>query len=349
MTPADPKSPYDPEEPEEEDLWFLPAPPDESDVAAPPWPQAETVDPLAPEAWTKAEGALGRELADAAAHFARLDERLAHVPEAHARLALMAASAAFEAESIWIATERLALYLALREGTREQAQDLSRADWAHRRLVSGLDPLEDLTAYLGRHPTDHDGLAGITEQAKGAVFRAEAEDWIDQIAPLDEAHPLTQAAAAFHLWRLSGLSPTGNVVEAAVVAAALGARGSRACMFVPVTLGSRRELMLRGSADMRLNGWLKAATHGCQRLLMELDKVLAWRARAQGETGDLSGRTVPRLIETLIANQLVSAELLAGVAKVSRAAALRNLRLFEARGLVREVTGQSRYRFWTLV
>lgn len=349
MSPADPKSPYDPEDPEEEDLWFLPAPLDDSDASEPPWPQADHSDPLGPVAWRAAEARLGRELADAAAAFARLDERLSHVAEAHTRLAVMAASGAFEAESIWIATERLALYLALREGTREQAQDLSRADWAHRRLLSRIDPLEDIAAYLGRHPTDHDGLAGLTEQAMGAEFRAEAEAWIDQVGPLDDAHPFTQAAAGFHLWRLSGLSPVGNVVEAAIVTASLGAMDSRACNFLPMTLGSRRELMLQGSAEMRLNGWLRATTHGCQRLLMELDKILAWRTRALKETTDLSGRTVPRLIETLIAHQLVSAELLAGIADVSRPAALRNLVLFQDRGLVREVTGQSRYRFWTLV
>jgi len=349
MTPADPKSPYDPEDPDEEDLWFLPAPLDESDAETPPWPQADQSDPLSPKAWRAAEACHGRELAEAAASFARLDERLSHVSAAHPRLALMAASAAFEAESIWIATERLALYLALREGTREQAQDLSRADWAHRRLLSGLDPIDDIAAYLGRHPTDHDGLAGLTEQAMGASFRAEAEAWIDQVAALHDTHPFTQAAAGFHLWRLSGLSPIGNVVEAAVVTSGLGAAGSRACNFVPATLGSRRELMLQGSAEMRLNGWLRATTHGCQRLLMELDKILAWRKRAIAQTTDLSGRTVPRLIETLVGSQLVSAELLAAAADVSRPAALRNLVLFEARGLVREVTGQSRYRFWTLV
>lgn len=349
ITPSDPRSPYDPEEPDEEDLWFLPAPPEDIDPTAPPWPVARRAQPLEDQDWLNAEDKLGRALSDAAAAFARLDERLSHRPQAHPRLALMAVSAAFEAEGIWIPTERLALYLALREGTREQAQDLSRADWAHRRLISSLDPFDDLQAYLGRQQTEHDGLEGITEQIHGVAFRTEGERWIDRVSGLESAHPLTQAAAGFHLWRLSELAPEGTIVEAMVVTAALGAVGSRTCQFVPASLGARQDLLTRGSAKLRLSGWLRATTHGCQRLLMELEKIADWQDRAGQQTKHLSGRTVPFLCEALIANQLVSAEMLATLSGVSRAAALRNLTLFAEMGLVREVTGQSRYRFWTLV
>jgi len=349
ISSSDPRSPYDPDEAEEEDLWFLPAPPEDQDPATPPWPVANRSQNLEDQEWQAAEQKLGRALADAAAAFARLDERLSHRVQAHPRLALMAVSAAFEAEGIWIATERLALYLALREGTREQAQDLSRADWAHRRLLSGLDPFDDLPAYLGRHETDHDGLEGITEQIHGTAFRNEAEGWIDRVAALESAHPLTQAAAGFHLWRLSGLAPVGTIVEACVVTAAYGAQGTRSCKFIPASLGARQDLLARGSAENRLAAWLRATTHGCQRLLMELDRIATWHDRAAQKTTKLSGRTVPFLLDALVANQLVSAEMLATLSGVSRAAALRNLTLFADLGLVREVTGQSRYRFWTLL
>ncbi|MBP9049205.1 MAG: hypothetical protein KBF85_13125 [Tabrizicola sp.] len=51
---------------------------------------------------------------------------------------------------------------------------------------------------------------------------------------------------------------------------------------------------------------------------MALDRLAAWRAKAEAATADLQGRVPARLIAALA-----------------------------ARGLIREVTGQGRFRVWT--
>ena len=60
----------------------------------------------------------------------------------------------------------------------------------------------------------------------------------------------------------------------------------------------------------------------------------------------LSGKTPPSLRAALTGWPLVSAPMAEALTGASRAAVQRNLAWMEARGLVREVTGQGRYRMW---
>lgn len=60
----------------------------------------------------------------------------------------------------------------------------------------------------------------------------------------------------------------------------------------------------------------------------------------------LSGRTPPALCAVLANWPLVSAPMAEALTGASRAAVQRNLAWMEARGLIREVTGQGRYRMW---
>ena len=81
--------------------------------------------------------------------------------------------------------------------------------------------------------------------------------------------------------------------------------------------------------------------------LMTLDRLAAWRARAEADTADLSGRTPVRLIAALLACPMLGAAEAEADTGASRAAVQRNLDLLARRGLVREVTGQGRFRVWT--
>lgn len=58
-------------------------------------------------------------------------------------------------------------------------------------------------------------------------------------------------------------------------------------------------------------------------------------------------RGVAQPFATFMRYPILSAELLADAAGCSRPAARRNLTIFETRGLIQEVTGQERYRFWS--
>lgn len=75
----------------------------------------------------------------------------------------------------------------------------------------------------------------------------------------------------------------------------------------------------------------------------------AWAARAEVEMTPLSGRTPPALRAVLTEWPLVSATMAETMTGASRAAVQRNLAWMEARQLIREETGQGRYRILRIV
>ena len=72
-----------------------------------------------------------------------------------------------------------------------------------------------------------------------------------------------------------------------------------------------------------------------------------WRRRAEAAVADLSGRVPGRLLDVLEAWPLVPASLAEARTGASRAAVQRNLALLTGRGVLRELTGQGRFRVWT--
>jgi Fic family protein len=83
-------------------------------------------------------------------------------------------------------------------------------------------------------------------------------------------------------------------------------------------------------------------------VMRTLDDIEAWTGRAENVMAQLSGRTPLALRRTFSQWPLVSAPMAETVTGASRAAVQRNLAWMEARGLIREVTGQGRYRMWSL-
>lgn len=90
--------------------------------------------------------------------------------------------------------------------------------------------------------------------------------------------------------------------------------------------------------DPKANRALTAMRH--------LDDIEAWSARAEIEMSPLSGKTPRALRAVLTEWPLVSAPMAETMTGASRAAVQRNLAWMEARGLIREMTGQGRYRMW---
>lgn len=339
---SDPKSIYD-VEPDDEP-WFLPETPADLAPTDMPWAAADQRKLVDPNDWQRAENRQGRGLVQAAAAFARLDERLRG--KTADRLALQEVSELLWAGGDRIESDRIALYVHLRESTLENAQSLSAADWAIRRMLGNIMPADDLAGFLGRHLSEYDGLADVGSRAVGQEFDGITADWLAVLAGLENAHPFTRAAAGFHAWRVFGLSEPGAVLEAAVAAGKVGAVDGRAIGFLPIALGDRYALLRGGSVNERLEGWLKAVENACLRALMLLEQLEDWKVRALAATSDLSGRTPPELIDALLITPVLSAGMAAEMSGASKAAIQRNLAKFEARGLIREVTGQGRYRFW---
>lgn len=96
----------------------------------------------------------------------------------------------------------------------------------------------------------------------------------------------------------------------------------------------------------RLTLWLDGMRNACLTAMRHFDAIESWAARAENEMDPLMSRTPPALRTVLTEWPLVSAPMAEVLTGASRAAVQRNLARMEARGLIREVTGQGRYRMW---
>ena len=348
------KGPYEPEPIPEQDLWFLPGP-DDSVPTDLPWPVSAREQDGRPAAWREGEATQYRGLLAAAQALTRYGERLARFPEnTGERFALSSVSAVLRGEGVWLGPEKIALYRVLRVGAEGAARDLARASWAMRRLQgagrSG-GPLSGVHGFLGRiivqSPYSESQLPLADERLQGPGLEALGDQWIAAVKGVKDLHPLSQGAYAFALWRGQGLTPFEELLEPCVAAMRIGAAG--VAPFIPLAEGHNiGRLAVGGNVETRLAAFYTAVEAGALKALMDLDRLAQWQTRAVQNTSDLSGRTPPRLIGVLLRLPVVSAELVAATLPCSRPAARRNLDLFAARGLIREVTGQDRYRFWAV-
>lgn len=355
----DPDAQRDPTSAGDGDAWFLRQPPEDAAWDM-PGPRAE-LRPDGPraEAWIAAQARCAVPLARAAAAFGALDEALRQGGAGlRRRVVLMEV-----AELSWhlgdrVPVDRLGLYLAARLSTAaDDARALMRAGWAVRRLSGGgQGPLGSgdaaaagaLADFLGRRiGGDPAADADPAGSPRGEEFRLLSEDWARAVLEAEALHPAARACFARAAWEAADVSGDDTGLEGAVVAARLGADGARGgATFLPVALGGPGAFEGRGDAQERLEAWLASVERACLRALMEADRLSAWTARAREAIGDLSGRTPPRIIAALSAWPLASAPMLEAETGASRAAVQRNMKTFEERGLVHEVTGQERFRFW---
>jgi Fic family protein len=87
----------------------------------------------------------------------------------------------------------------------------------------------------------------------------------------------------------------------------------------------------------------------CLSAMRHLDDIEAWTARAAAEMAALSGKTPPALRTLLAEWPIVSAPMAEALTGASRATVQRNLAWMERNGLIREMTGQGRFRMWRTV
>lgn len=150
----------------------------------------------------------------------------------------------------------------------------------------------------------------------------------------------------FHLWSLAGLGQTGDRMESAVTAGRIAASESRGAVFAPLAIGGAGGLRAGGAPAERLVRWLEGMETACLTAMRYLDDIEDWSARAKSATVSLSGKTPPALCRALTEWPMVSAPMAEQLTGSSRAAVQRNLAWMEAQGLIREVTGQGRFRMW---
>ena len=340
-----------------------PEPLSSEDPFAPPFemarPRSEWLDP---RNWAEAGHGAGAAMVHAAEATARLDERLRRQPEAQRaawreRLALEDISALLWAEGARLRAETLALAGADRIGRPQDTDHLmARAEWARRRLAGQgslrHDP-DGLADFLGRLPKSGADEVPAWEALPEALIPAApdvraAADWCTGMAALADAHPLVRAAAGFHLWRGLGLSED-TWLEPGVVAARLGAQEMRGGLLaLPLMSGSGRALVRPGgTAAERLETWLSGLVRAADRAQMMLDRVEAWRDRAAEQAKGMKGKGAPALIALLTARPILSAGDAASALGITAVQARNLLNRLSKLGLTRELTGHTRFRFWT--
>jgi len=329
------------EQASEDDLWFLPGPMEEEPDYLPPGPRAEPCETEVLEDWRRAEAGHAARLARAAGRLGAFDDRLRRVPEGWChRLALIEAADLSWFAGDRIGPDRLALWISMRlSGVQDDTAALARVGWAVRRLSGGPGPEVDLAAFLDRR--DPENLADAAEP-----FADRAGGWLYLTAQASELHPITRACMGFHLWSLAGLGQHGDRMEAAVTAARIAASEGKGAVFAPLAMGGAGGLRAGGPPAERLARWLDGMETACLTAMRHLDDIEAWSVRAEAEMTSLSGKTSRALRAVLTEWPLVSAPMAEALTGASRAAVQRNLAWMEARGLIREVTGQGRYRMW---
>lgn len=315
----------------EAELWFLP---DEADPGDPTIPKTVGPGLVDAPAWRAAEAALAQDLAELAFDAGRLAERVgAGQDGAGQRLALNEAASLSWWTGDRVSAEQLALWLSYRIGAADaDGGGLIRTAWAARRLAgpgtTGIAAtVGDLLDDAGR------GDAGFVADVVGAL---------EGVAGLA---PVTRGCAAFQLW--CGLEERPDhlrSLEAAVLGARLAGQGGLG--FLPLTLTGFGALTASGDPERRLAAWLQGAHRAVLAALMALHRLAEWRGKAEAGIADLSGSTPARLVTALAAHPMLGAAQAERETGASRAAVQRNLDLLSARGLVREVTGQGRFRVW---
>lgn len=332
------------EETSEDYLWFLPGPIEDWPDDLPPGPKAEPRETAVLDDWRKAEAGSAARLARVAGRLGALDDRLRRGPEGwRHRLALIEA-----ADLSWfvgdrIGSDRLALWISMRlSGVQDDTAALTRVGWAVRRLTGGPGPEANLSTFLNRR--DPENLGDDAEP-----FADRAGSWLALMSQAADLHPITRACMGFHLWSLAGLGPHGDRMEAAVTAARIAASDSKGVVFAPLAIGGAGGLRAGGSPADRLARWLDGMETASLTAMHHLEDIEAWSARAESEMSPLSGRTPPALRAVLTEWPLVSAPIAEALTGASRAAVQRNLAWMEVRGLIREVTGQGRFRMWRAI
>jgi hypothetical protein len=324
------------EETYEDDLWFLPCPMEVEPDYLPPGSRAEPRETAVLDDWRKAEARNAARLARVAGRIGALDDRLKRSAEGmRHRLALIEA-----ADLSWfigdrVGPDRLALWISMRlSGVQDDTGALARVGWAVRRLTGGPAPEDELSAFLDRR--DPEILGDEAEP-----FADRAGGWLYLMA-----HPITRGCMGFHLWSLAGLGQHGDRMEAAVTAARIAASEGKGAVFAPLAMGGAGGLRAGGSPAERLACWLDGMETACLTAMQHLDDIEAWSARAEAEMSPLSGKTPPALRAVLTDWPIVSAPMAEDMTSSSRAAVQRNLAWMEKHRLIREVTGNGRFRMW---
>ncbi|MFD1798027.1 helix-turn-helix domain-containing protein [Paracoccus aurantiacus] len=332
-----------------DEYWFDPQVVDDPSFL--PLPRADRRLLLDPAAWRAAERDCAVELAQAAMAIGRLDGLLAGLDET-LRRGLITRLALMEVEAmLWAAGTPIGQDVLIRDLADAPAsvdlEALSLARWAIGRL-QGRGRVDDLRDFLTLHRAAQGPGRGDSDLLRktGDDFDHEAEGFAMGLAALDGCHATTCAAYGQRLWRLTDLSPDWHQLEGMCWAARAMADSAGPLAMVPMGQAGRRVWNTGGDPVGFLADWCAAVVAGCEAGFHLIRRLTAWVARAEPATDRMKGRAAARAVAVLTAHPVVSTLLIEREAAVSRDTAERLLLRLQELGLVREITGGRRYRFW---
>lgn len=309
-----------------------------------------------PGPWVRAQAGLAAPLADAAIALGALDAAVESAPWIVPRLALIEAEAMLWSQGIILRREEIGRDLmAARAGS--DMQGLVQARWAVRRLCPGGDfdpsaprvaPPGDLRAFLGLHRVARAGLdESLVQRPCGDDFDHAAQGFAQALAAMSGLHPLAQAGVALPLWRLAGLSPVEDVIEAGSFVTLHAARAMPCLPFTPLGRHGRKAWRAGGTAGQRLEAWLAALRDGARDARAELRRLERWSQDSLAAVARMKGDTPARLIGVALRSPLVGTEDCERHLNISRDSAERGLARLQQLGILREITGRGRFRLWT--
>ncbi|QFU00012.1 hypothetical protein FIU85_22005 (plasmid) [Roseovarius sp. THAF8] len=341
-----PPSIYDGDDPDQQNLWFLPPGP-EDDVD----PESKKSFIFYHNDWREAERNLSGSLADATYMSGCLDERIRLNPAMHDRIARIEA-----VELAWLAGYRLGhdalhKHLVLADYQHERDQEaVVETRWAHSRYMSPLHPLnDDIRDVLGRHAVEEGTDEELIRQTGGRTFDDLYEEWKEYIEDAEGLHRFTLGALAFFSWQSIQVSGDSDFMEAAVVSQKLCApRGRRGGLgFVPLALGGHGAFMRAGTIEQRLATWYRLVENACHRALLNLNAVELFKQKSE-EVEFKQTATYQCISKAFVDYPILNIETLLKTSGTGKDAALKYIDLLEEAGLIAEITGQKRYRFWRI-
>ena len=286
---------------------------------------------------------------------AGLAARLVHdgrVAGAPGRLALAEA-----ADAMWLAgdagaRDRLALYAHGVQGAID-TRDL-QADWALRQLHRAGDPsamsVAELRAFLGLVRRADGGAGDWTEdqvtlfpRPQGTELDQGLAEWRAMAGQVAGQHRLVRAVILHRAWRWLGLSAPEDAVTPLVVACRVAA--PEGLPFAPLAGAARRlRTFAQGGAEAaRLVAMLGAFGAAAREASSGLERLAAWRARADGVATTRAARAV---VGALATRPVASSKGIAAGAGLTPQAVNGAARALLAKDLISEATGQSRFRLW---
>lgn len=347
MTPL----PGDPEDETDEPAWF------EWDDSFDDDPEAAA--PMSQRAWvgTWVDAAqtpdVLRAVTNAAEALTRLEARLIYDPDVEGAAERMAQDEAGDA--MWLtgdagARDRLALYA---QGVRAAVDERDQlAHWALRRLLTPGDPsalgVPALRDFLGRARL---GLTdSLVEESHDLFPRptgSELDDglaqWLQIADRLQDHHRLVRAAILYRAWRWLNLSGGEDAVTPTVVAARIA--GGTELSFAPFAGAARRmrTFAVQGTEADRLYAMIRAFGEGARQASLTLEQLAAWRLRAMRNATTKAMRAI---VEATARHPVASSNAIADATGMTPQAVNKAARTLHDDGLIREATGQSRFRLW---